>query len=128
MATWQEMSQDNLKAAKHLLIAELFRRSISSSYYAAYSIITDELVAKGVSFAHGWLNPAHEQLPELILNNLGLSRNTKHELRKALAILRKLRENADYRPTISADERLAREAIQLAQRVIKLTEDDYGGS
>ncbi len=43
------MSQDCLKTAKKLLEEELFRRSISSSYYAAYSAIKAELVAKGIS-------------------------------------------------------------------------------
>ena len=128
VATWQEMSQDCLKAAKKLLDEELFRRSISSSYYAAYAAVTAELVAKGVSFAHGWNNPAHEQLPELVMNNLNLPRKSKHELRKALLILRPSRENADYRPQVSIDRRLALESVVLAQSVIRILEERHGGT
>ncbi len=128
MATWQDMSEDCLKAAKKLLEEGLFRRSISSSYYAAYSAVTAELVAKGVSFAHGWNNPAHEQLPELVMNNINLPRKAKHELRKALLILRPSRENADYRPQVSIDRRLALESVVLAQSVIRILEERHGGT
>ena len=128
MATWEEMSRDCLRSAKRLLEEELFRRSISSSYYAAYCAVTAELVAKGVNFAHGWRNPAHEQLVELVMNNINLPRNAKYELRKALKLTRRAREDADYRPHAIIDERIAREMLQLAGRVIKLLEERHGGT
>lgn len=80
MATWEDLSRECLRAAKRLLDAGCYRRSISSSYYAAYSAVTSELAARRVTFAHGWNNPAHEQLPDLILNNLTLPRTTRYEL------------------------------------------------
>ena len=122
MATWQEMSADCMKSAKVLLDQGLFRRSISSSYYSAYCAITYEFVAKGVNFAHGWRNPAHDQMPELIFNSLGLPRTAKHELRKLVFLLRQSRENADYRPQVSIEKRLALEAVVMAHRVIKILE------
>ena len=128
MATWQEMSEDCLKAAKQLLRVDLFRRSGSSSYYAAYSAISAELVQKGVVFAHGWRNPAHEQLPELVINNMGLPLRTRYELRKALLILRQSRENADYRPHVTVDRRTALEGVMLSQRVIRLLEETNAGT
>ena len=85
-------------------------------------------MGKQVHDAHGWNNPAHDQIPELIINNLGLPRNTKYELRKMLSVLRKSRENADYRPNVLIDESLARDSARLAQRIIKLLEENHGGS
>ena len=58
LATWQEMNKDCLRSAKVLLDQGLFRRSISSSYYAAYSAATAEIVRRGINFAHGWQNPS----------------------------------------------------------------------
>ena len=80
MSTWPEMSADCLRSANKLMQEGLYRRSISSAYYAAYCAITAELVAKGVAFANGWRNPAHDQLPALIMNHTRLPRKTKYQL------------------------------------------------
>jgi uncharacterized protein (UPF0332 family) len=67
VATWQEMSVECLQAAKKLLDEGLLRRSVSSAYYAAYCALAGDLSSRGVTFAHGWNNPGHEQLPDLVL-------------------------------------------------------------
>lgn len=80
MATWQELSRDNFQAATKLLNEGHLRSSVSRAYYAAYCAVTAELVGQGVQFAHGWNNPAHDQLPELILNTMRLPRSLRFPL------------------------------------------------
>ena len=97
------MSQDSLQAAQKLLFEGHLRSSISRSYYVAYCAVTGELVKRGVDFPSGWNNPAHDQLPELVLNNTRLPRNSRYQINKALRRLRKARENADDRPSASLE-------------------------
>lgn len=118
MATWQELSRDCLQAAKQLAGQGHLRSSVNRSYYAAYSAVTSHLVARGVRFAHGWNNPAHEQLPDFIQNNLSLSQDARRRLRKILRILRKAREDADYRPGLSIDRTLVLHCIRDAIAVL----------
>ncbi len=118
------MSRDCLKAGRKLLEETLYRRSISSSYYAAYSAVTAALVKKGVTFAHGWNNPAHDQLPTLVLHRLALPRNTRFELNKAIRRLRLERENADYRPQAKLDRNTALDCLHDARLVLNILEID----
>lgn len=119
MATWQELSQDNIQAATKLLREGHPRSSVSRAYYAAYCAVAGELVLRHVQFAHGWNNPAHDQLPDLILHNTGLPRNTRFQINKLLRRLRRGREDADYRPHISVEHRdavaLVRDALFIVQ-------------
>ncbi|MDQ2687135.1 MAG: HEPN domain-containing protein [Armatimonadota bacterium] len=107
MATWEEISRDGLQAAKVLLAEGHLRSSISRSYYAAYCAVSGQLVKRGVRFAHGWNNPAHEQLPALIRNGLSLPPNARRQLAQAIRRLRLARENADYRPAAFVDRSVA---------------------
>src|SRR5438552_17364424 len=95
------MSLDSLRAAKTLVGEGRLRSAVSRSYYAAYCAVTSELVGRGISFAHGWNNTGHEQLPDLVSNNLPMPPERRRRLRKALRILRRAREDADYRPGIT---------------------------
>lgn len=122
MATWQELSLENLEAAKALLSQGYFRSCISRSYYAAYCALTSRIAEQGVSFPHRWNNPAHEQLPHLITYNLSLSQNSRRRLKKLIRLLRHAREDADYRPGISVDRSLAVNSIRDATAVL----DDLG--
>ena len=123
MATWEELSQECIRAAKKLLGEELWRRSINASYCAAYSAITAELVAARVAFARGWHNPAHEQLPELILQNIKAPQATRRETRKAIRRLRMAREDSDYRPGIMVDRQRALDSIHDALDVVRLLQE-----
>lgn len=118
MATWREMSLDCLRSAKVLLDAGLPRRSVSSSYYAAYCAVTSVLVARGLSFPHGWNNPSHEQLPEFIANNMALPPAPRRQLRTVMRRLRVSRESADYRPGATIDHTLALTCLRDANAVL----------
>lgn len=112
------MSLECRRAAKHLLQEGCLRRSVTGSYYAAYCAATSELVARGIPFAHGWNNPSHEQLPDLILNNTTRPRNTRYQINRILRRLRVARENADYRPAATIDRVLALACVRDANAVL----------
>ena len=127
MATWQELSLDCLRAAKMLAGEGYWRGSVNRSYYAVYCATTSALVARGVRFARGWNNPAHEQLLDLITHNLALTQNVRRRLRKYIRILRQAREDADYRPGISIDHAVVLDCIRNADFVLKelgISEDE----
>jgi uncharacterized protein (UPF0332 family) len=129
LATWKELSREHLRTAK-LLIAEGHPRgSVNRSYYAAYCALTDALRAKGLTFPYGWGNPPHDQLPELIANNLALPREVRWQLRKVIRALRKAREDADYRPGVDVNRVLALNCIRDAITVLRKLgiEDDATG-
>jgi uncharacterized protein (UPF0332 family) len=113
------MSQESLASAKTLAAEGRLRNSVSRAYYAAYAAVTGELTARGMSFAHGWNNPAHEQVPDLVGNNLPLPQATRWRLRKAMRILRRAREDADYRPGVSVDRSLATDCLRFAILVME---------
>jgi uncharacterized protein (UPF0332 family) len=107
-----------MRAAKGLLDEGHLRRSVSSAYYAAYSAVTSELVTRRVTFAHGWNNPSHEQLPDLILNNTSLARTARYQINRIMRRLRTARESADYRPGVSVDHVLALACVRDAISVL----------
>jgi uncharacterized protein (UPF0332 family) len=111
------MSRDSLRAAKLLLSEGILRSSISRSYYAAYCAVTGDLDARGLSFAHGWQNPAHDQLPELVLHNTTWPRARRYQVNKALRRLRSAREDADYRPGAAIERRAAVDLVRDADFV-----------
>ena len=119
MATWTELSIDNLQAAKRLATDGYLRSSISRAYYAAYCACAGELAARGLSFPHGWANPSHEQLPDLVNHNLPLPPSTRHRLIGRLRLLRRAREVADYRPGLSVDRALALQCLRDAEAVLR---------
>src|SRR5436190_21436449 len=103
LATWEELSRDSLRAAKLLERDGHLRSSVSRAYYAAYCAIARELAARGVRFPHGWNNPSHEQMPDLVAHNLPLPSGTRRRMNSYIRLLRGLREDADYRPGASID-------------------------
>ena len=123
------MSLECLRAAKRLLQDGYLRRSVNGAYYAAYSAVTSDLTARRVTFAHGWNNPSHEQLPDLVLNNMSLPRNTRYQINRIMRRLRTARENADYRPAATIDRVLVLACIRDAGTVLFAlgVEDDRTG-
>ena len=117
------MSENNRKSAQQLLETEQIRSCISRSYYAAYCAVTDLLVSRNVQFPRGWNNPAHEQLPDLVLNNSGLPRATRFEVNKVLRRLSRQREDADYRPHAVLVLRDAVKAVRDAQFILRTLEE-----
>jgi uncharacterized protein (UPF0332 family) len=105
--TWEEMSLARLRAAKALLEAGFYRDSISRSYYAAYCAAASCVSDQRNSFAHGFRNPSHEQLPQLILNAGKLPVTKRRRLNSLLRVLRRAREDAVYRPYVSVTRSFA---------------------
>lgn len=122
MATWEEIANANLRAAKVLHKEAEFRSSTNRSYYAAYAAVTAKAVARGVQFPHGGNNPTHEQLPILILNNLDLTQRVKREAAAIIRRLRVARVSADYVPNDRVDERTSRDCLRDAARELDLLE------
>ena len=122
MSTWLEMRDECLRAAKILMDTGELRRSVSSSYYSAYCAVAGELVQRRVTFAHGWQNPSHDQLPDFVKSNVGLSPTSAFALNRVLRRLRVARESADYRPGALIDQSLALACVRDAERVLYLLE------
>ncbi len=120
--TWEEMSVARLRAAKALLGAGFYRDSISRSYYAAYCAATIRLAGRGITFAQGRNNPSHEQLPELILNAGLIPQTARRKTVAVLRVLRRAREDAEYRPHVAIDCAEALNGLQGATRVLSLLE------
>jgi uncharacterized protein (UPF0332 family) len=119
LVTWEEMSRKSLRAAKLLADQGHLRSSISRAYYAAYCAIAGQLAARGFSYPHGWHNPAHEQLPQMIAHNLPLPQGMRRGMSRRIRALRGLREDADYRPGASIDRADAIDCLQLAGWVLR---------
>lgn len=93
------------------------RSSISRAYYAAYCAATHEIVKKPTTFAHGWNNPPHEKVPAYIQSNLAMRQAAKDTVNELITILRLFRVDADYRPSETVNERIARDCIRNAALV-----------
>jgi uncharacterized protein (UPF0332 family) len=122
VATWRELSLDSLQAAQKLLVEGHWRSSVSRSYYAAYCAVSDQLVQRGVRFAHGWNNPTHDQVSALIRSGLALPLSTRRQLGRAVRRLRTARENADYRPGLEVDRPLALACVHDAILIVQTLE------
>ena len=127
MPTWEDMSRDCRNAARKLLDEDHLRSSISRSYYAAYCAVTSMLMARHMRFPYSWHNPAHNQLPDLILHNTTLPFRVRYEINKALRRLRKLREDADYRPGASLERVDAIHALRDATFILRIVEVQRDG-
>lgn len=122
MATWKELSQDNLEAVQALLQEKYWRSSVSRSYYAAYCAVSERLTENGVQFARGWNNPAHDQLLSLVRNGLTLTPGARRQTAAALRRLRLARETADYRPGNQVEKSVALASVHDARLVLKIME------
>lgn len=119
MNTWLEMSRDNSAAAHSLLVAKRFRSSVSRSYYAAYAGVTHLLGGK-VTYPSGRSNPSHESILGHIMNSLpGLAPGQRRTLRTDYSVLLKARIDADYKPGLTCDEEVARQARMRSDSILK---------
>lgn len=68
MATWQEIGQDNFRAAVALYDGGYYRNAVSRFYYAAFAVLTHELIRRGArpAFRDGRATPGHAQLALLV--------------------------------------------------------------
>ncbi len=124
---WDELANAQLSAARLLSSSpSAARPSCSRAYYAAYSLVTHRLVPAKISYAHGWRNPAHADLPRYVAVLGGLNEAAKRSVRRALRRLRQRREDADYRPRATIDTRAAHECLRDAAEIFRLLGEDYG--
>ena len=119
MPTWEEMAQENHKAAKRLIGAGYARSSISRAYYAAYCAAASKLPAGTPS---GWRfpNPSHEKLPDFIYSAMG-GLSSRDRVRDLLKSLRKARREADYVPRATISMQNAQIAVRDAGFILQET-------
>jgi uncharacterized protein (UPF0332 family) len=125
VATWEELSRDCFRAAKLLAQEGHFRSSVSRAYYAAYCAIAGASVARGVSFARGWNNPSHDQLTGIVADHPSLRRWTRRRMVSRIRLLRRAREDADYRPRAFSGPEVARDCLQIASWILETLEGDH---
>jgi hypothetical protein len=116
------MSLVTLGSAKRLFDAGDWRGCANRSYYAVYQAATSACLEHGDTFEHGWNNPSHEQLPDLIRNNGDLPVVTRRQIVARLRLLRVTREDADYRPGATVDRVVALTCVRSAADVLELLE------
>ena len=98
---------------------------MSSAYYAVYCLVTAELIREKVSFPADWNNPAHNQLPDLILNNIRrVPKAGRYRLRQTIIRLRRAREDADYRPGADITRAVAVASIRDVYRAYEILESE----
>jgi uncharacterized protein (UPF0332 family) len=120
MTTWDDLAQDNTLAANETFDKHRWRTCISRAYYAAYSAVTQQLVAQGVTMPKSQQNPHHASLPNLVAHNLNtLAHPVRLQLAGAIAKLYNLRIIADYVPQMPVEERDARLALGLMEHAFR---------
>jgi hypothetical protein len=112
MATWRDIAADSDRASRTLFGDGRWRSSASRAYYALYSLVTGWLHEQGATLHASRGNPAHEDLPKLILRNLsGFSEGQRQRLATAARRLYAQRIAADYVPGFTVDETEARLSV-----------------
>lgn len=120
MATWSDIAQENLAAAKQLHGAEHVRSCLNRAYYCAYAHLTGVLVDAGHTVSSGnRANPGHQQLIELTRHNLprGVGAGVVRMLRRLVSF----RLAADYDPESQLSQTESLEALRSASKIMELT-------
>jgi len=123
MATWQEIGLSSLYAAQMLYEQKQFRSSVSRSYYAAFSVITHQLVEAGARFGQQE-TPPHQAVPKLMKQYLTLP---GWQMTGSIAIIRRLyaaRIAADYQRRVTNGP-TARAAIRDSVALFRYLEVEY---
>ena len=122
MATWLDLALDNRAAAQELSGKGHYRSSVSRSYYAAYSAVVHLLSGKRVTYAYGRANPPHEAVAGYMVHSLTRpGRRTRERLAKTFRRLMKARVDADYRPGLSCDLTMAKDALRACYEIFTVT-------
>lgn len=115
---WQVLGEHQRHAAVVLRDAKLARASVGRAYYAAYSLLTAELLAAGVDNFGRFKNPDHADLPLLVRTRVTrLKPRVRSEISQSLRFLRTMREDADYRP---GREISASDALEAARALVTI--------
>jgi uncharacterized protein (UPF0332 family) len=125
--SWRQVAVDALKAGGELCDLGRYRSSVSRSYYAAYSALAARLSEAGISFANEREGPGHEQLTDLIENNLpGRKTWQRRELKKLVRMLYGVRLQADYSPQAAVGRAEAQRSLKFAALTLNLLEVSDG--
>ena len=123
MATWDQISRENLLAAKSLSQDSRWRSAVSRAYYAAYASVSGAL--EGLAqFPRDRYGPSHDLLPILVmtyLTTIGF-----FDRRKVAAASRRLyryRIAADYEPPMTVDRDFAATALRDASFIVRAIAD-----
>ena len=118
------MAERTLASAERLRLDAEARGVANRAYYAVYQAATALCYEHGdeSQFPHGWNNPSHDQLPDLIRKNGNLSLWTRRRISQLLNTMRSVREDADYRPGRTVNIEIALEQLQNAATVLRLLE------
>jgi|GEM_PF-1496370 len=119
MATWQEIGSDNFRAAVALYDGGYYRNAASRFYYAAFSVLTQELIQRGArpAFRDGRATPGHTELPRLI--RACFTHMTAERLNNLTALVTDLyldRLAADY-SLIRIDRQSCRDSYLAAKKI-----------
>jgi uncharacterized protein (UPF0332 family) len=120
MATWEEIGQDNFRAALDLYARARYRSATSRFYYAVFSVLTHELIFRhaAADFRDGRGAPGHAQLPTLIDTYFGhFGAAKKANINRYVVGLYRNRIVADY-SLQRIDKQFASEAHRAAQKFL----------
>lgn len=118
--TWQSIGSDSRKAAAKLVREKHFRSAAARAYYAAFSKITQDLLAAGLQTAPGSEGFGHSRIRKIIQTSMPDSDQMKRRtLSHMLGRLYTLRIYADYRPSKHFDKAEAREAVSLMNKIFE---------
>jgi uncharacterized protein (UPF0332 family) len=117
---WNDIGRSSLHAARHAQQSQP-RSCVSRAYYAAHSVLTQELVGAGYVPPRNMQTPPHRDQPELIGQYLG-SRGPAavKDLRAAFRRLYKWRLDADYNRGATVDSQLALQAVRQAHEAFRI--------
>jgi len=124
MATWQEIGESNFKAASELYSAGHYRSCVSRFYYAAFIVLTNELIQRGAAadFRDNRATPGHAQLPRLVQTHfIHMSAARRNNLVSSLIALYADRIAADYSRQ-RVDKRSARTSFTTAKKIFDYLE------
>ena len=124
MATWQEIGIDNFHAAVALYDGGYYRNAASRFYYAAFSVLTHELIRRGArpAFRDNRATSGHAQLVVLIQTFFTHMSSVKRgKLSALVAALYLDRLNADY-SLLHVDKQSCRSSYRTATKIFDYLE------
>ncbi len=124
MATWQEIGTDNFRAAVVLYDGGFYRNAVSRFYYAAFAVLTHELIRRGArpAFRDNRATPGHAQLPLLMTTYLmQFSMERLDNLIGYVGSLYRYRIAADY-SLFRIDKSYATKAFRAAEKIFRYLE------
>lgn len=127
MANWREIGVDNFRAALVLFDSGHYRSCTSRFYYAAFCILTHDLLGQGVGpdFRDGRETPGHAQLPRLVeVHFARFTPERRGNLVSYVVDLYRARIVADYSRQ-RVDRQAATKTFRATEKVFRYLEVNY---